>query len=260
MFTSAGYYTPSIDCSHERIFEDVHEGSSTCLDCNRVVEDHLFYVSNVQSESRYVSQSFFSILYDLKELWQLTDNIVQETQEKYKHICKELSQKESSKRLFKKKELLAFAFYITLMRNDCTRLPEEIVCVFELQKMTSLFRIGELVDECCLPSTESFIQRYASIFNFTYAEKRKLLKINSEFSIEASIQPMTKAVIIIFCYSELTDKKLTLKYITDKCFISYMNVKRFLKSYPEIQSQFKTIFNFVLEEEEKVFKKTNYYV
>lgn len=215
-------------CSHNSTVISA-ENELVCTDCALVVESAAFYTSFPLS----FTPTFCDVdLEELGEKWHFSKRIIVETKMKYSQLKKALPDE-------KETNLGAYALYVTLIKHECVRLPEEVCYVFGIQKK-ELFHIGEKVDDVDIDEDselKGLIARFCSILEFTFKEKCLVQEIGAEVHIEPCIQSKTLAVLLICYVSELFHITLSLKEITDKCGVSLYNIKRLMKVYPEIRQE-----------------------
>ena len=234
-------------CSHERNIENQQDGTTVCLDCALVLEERVLYTPSEsfhlerKKEEEENQSEEENLLLEIRERWNFPKAVISDTL----HLFINLKKDSNLVSLFKKKHLLAFAFYTNLMKHECSRLPEEVAFYFEMKKYVDLFRIGEYTNLYFVPKTEDFLDRFAAYFPFTYKEKTLMRNVCFKFYVRHSYQPKTCAVIIIYFYLVYIRKEesVTIKDVCEKCGVNYYNVRNLLskKMLGELEDVFKEI-------------------
>ena len=257
-------------CNHENILQDDREGSIICTDCALVLEDKLYFYPYANSSS-FSDTSFKSVRktldynkhveenrlrhltvghslssqIDLNEIVQklnLSDSYLQEALDMYNKL-------ELSRRRFKVKEAVGFCLYHTLIKHNCARSPEEIAYLFELDSPSIFIKIEKECQNCfssSLVNVNDFVERFCKFQNISYKHSKIIESICLQLIDKYNFNPKTLSVLVISCFIQLlqNDTKLsTIKLLCRDCNISYANLYRIFKKFPNLRHQINNLIS-----------------
>lgn len=225
-------YAERNGCSHKSVQEDLHEGTLVCLDCALVLETILFlpsitqlsFISNEENLEKRRKEE--QQILDICELWHIDRKEVYNILNVYEKLIKQIGEK------YKNNELLAFAIFSHLTKNNYICSPDDIVCLFQLSNKKILFRILNETDEILEIDTNSYSERNCSSTIFNYKEKTLISKICKDINEESktSFHPKTLSLLVMYYYCKLFKSDVSLKTIAQLCSVHVSRIYKLIKS------------------------------
>lgn len=246
MHSNNGIYTPSLDCTHETLFDDHVNGTTVCTQCGLVLEENNLFSDFNSLRSRFPSfslGSYFSatvddpsvtLIKDLLSRWLHIDEGMAEVI--YNRFEKE---KEKIKRKKKKNMLLAYIMYLELTNAGYSFMPAEIAQVFQL-KTSDLFKFQSILSESSAKSAVSpshsisaMSDKYCSLVGeISFKDKTKIGQICETLKTQCNTNHKSLCILVIWYYCTSAHPTVihhTLCEIAKKCHCNYDNLRRLIK-------------------------------
>ncbi len=224
-------------CLHESVLEDNNDGYTVCLICGQVLDqvylcDTHYAKLQTQSENLLQTEQLkcnkylkhrkqeIDLIATLLDLWHFPNKVIDDTLRLYVSLIKE-----NKKSLYKKK-IFAFAFYKSLLKNNCSRSIEEICLLFDIPniKTFSQFAMEQNIELTC--NLNDFLQRFSNNLEFTFSEIKLIKSYLSKLEKVPNLQPKTLCSIAILHFHYLHGTKWSTQDIANRCEVTYQTMTR----------------------------------
>ena len=239
----------NLKCEHGNICLDNGEGWSVCRDCGEILEpvylyNHSYVNKQTANESRITKnkqeeknatflnqrKEEIDLITTLCEKWHFPNYIINNT----KNLYLSLIQNKQNKLRYHKKNIFAFAFYKTLISNNCSHSIHEICHLFGITSLKIFSKIGFEHKFELPPNIKDFLNRFCSNLELNFQQRKDIFKILQNIKFPANLRPETVCAIIILHYHEKNNLKLKKKEIAKNCEITYQTLMKNYYKYKHI--------------------------
>lgn len=134
------------------------------------------------------------VLYNIAELWHITNREVDDILRYYKEICLTLKPYK-----FKNKQKMAYALYAHIMKHNYSYVPQDIKYVFDLKSVNILFKIQTALNDQFSPSACAFTYKFITPLSLSYKEHREIEKMCNTITSDINPKSLASLVVTAFC-------------------------------------------------------------
>jgi len=200
-------------CPHRYTVLDIDGGSEVCTQCGLVLEERLLQSSNEEKSHILEIDKDNNFLKDICERLELSNERCYEALICLPRIIEEIQEKEF---IFKRQDLLTFALYEVINRNEIGITPEEL-CHYANIKTQKLWQIENSLCNSIITqhSPAAFCSKACYHLNLKYSDERQIRQICESMYGCSHFRPTNVCGTVIKLYCKEKNIPMTYKKICE---------------------------------------------
>lgn len=230
-------YFYSNDCCHPHPVIDVHEGTTICPECAKVLTYNMEATMQPQETIFCCYKTRMELLlHDFCCNGQITALVEKHTLTYFKTLLKYEKKHFSTNE--KENDLMAFALYYSLNKNGASMTPPDVEALTGTTR--GKFWQIESKFQCHIPAKMSnLVSKIGSMLKLSFSQQQEIEKIvdnfRSSFHAMGSVKDRSVLAAVIYLYSKSNKMKrsCSILHVTNVCNISRTTVRNVIKRMPK---------------------------